>query len=435
MTPISRRRFIGLTGGLIATGCSSGAATNSGDSERPDGGTQPTTSEPTRTTTSVPGATVTTVTTPPELVADDHVLVVVELNGGNDAINTLIPDLGSYRDVRPTIAIPESEILRVDALPGHGLHPSLAPLVPLFDAGRIAAIAGVGFPEPDRSHFTSTDRWRRADRMDETLGWLGRWFDSLDVDIPALGATALGGTAAIFEAATIRASAISNTDSFALPSGVSNADIRALAATMSNEPLAALAQQAYGATVGAVEEFDVIADAVRSQLDPADPTDSFSPVVGPFSTGLAVAAELIKSDAGTRAVSVIGNGFDTHNAQLSQHADLLSDLASGLSGFWAAVEASGDADRVVVVTTSEFGRRVAENGSAGCDHGAAGVSLLMGHNVAPGLFGSVDTDRPLDGDLRSDFDPRTVYTACLDWLGGDVERILGTRYDELQLLI
>lgn len=388
------------------------------------------------TTTTTTGGVVTQVVAPPELVPDDRVLVVVEMNGGNDGINTLVPDLGSYRDLRPTIQIPEAEIIRVGSLGGHGLHPALAPMTSLFDSGRVATVAGVGFPDPDRSHFTSTDRWHRADRLDATLGWLGRWLDTLPADLPALGATALGHTGHILDGASRRGSSIDNVDAFAFPTGLSNADIRTLASEISSDPLIAAAQQAFAASVGAVEEFDEIADAVRASTVANDAAsgDDFAPASGPFSSGLAVAAELIRSDVGTRVVSVCGGGFDTHSAQLALHDELLSDLANGLASFWAALDESGDSDRVLMMTTSEFGRRAPENGSLGCDHGSASVAFLLGDGVAPGLSGSIDTDDLLDDDLIPQFDPRTMFTACLDWMGGDVERILGRRYDEISLL-
>lgn len=389
---------------------------------------------PATSTTSVPSVgTVTSVEVDPTAVPDDRVLVVVELNGGNDAVNTLVPDLGSYRDHRPTIALPEADLLRIDGISGHSLHPSLAPLQTLFGDDRIATIASVGFPDPDRSHFTSTDRWHRADRMDETLGWLGRWLDSLPSDLPALGATALGDTGRSLDGATRRGSAIADVDAFAFPPGLSNADIRALAVSPADDPLIAAAQAAFASSVGAVAEFDPIADAVRARAGDGS-VSTYAPPTGPFSTGLAVASELLRANVGTRVVTVTGGGFDTHSEQLGKHAALLDDLATGIAEFWRAVDESGDADRVLLMTTSEFGRRVTQNASEGCDHGSAGLSFLIGPGVTSGLRGTIDTDHLVDGDLEPHFDPRTMYTACLDWLGADVERVLGARSDELSLL-
>lgn len=423
MISISRRRFLTLSGGLLVTGCASSTRSSTASPTSPSTAAAP---SPT------PPSVVTTVTTPGVEIGD-RVLVLVELNGGNDAVNTLPPLTGAYRDLRPSLALSESEILVPSALDGHGLHPSLAPIVPYLDTGRLAAIAGIGFDDPDRSHFVSTDRWYRADRMDEELGWLGRWLDMLPDAPTALGATALGNSGRILRGADRSGTAIGDVDAFAFPTGLSNSTVRAMADPMSSDPLTAAAQQAFAASVGAVEEFDEIADAVRAELPDAS-DDDFAPQTGAFTTGLAVAAQLVLGDVGARVVTVSAGGFDTHADQLGTHATLLADLANGLDGFWTTLDAAGASDRVLLATTSEFGRRVGENASDGCDHGAAGVSLVMADSLAGAQFGSLDTGDLLDGDLRPQIDPRSLLTACLDWLGGDVEQILGRRHDEIQLL-
>lgn len=423
MITVSRRRFLALTGGFVATGCTTAGRFPSAD---PSTSTAP--SAPPPPTTTPPGSSVvTTVTTPPELAPDQRILVLVELAGGNDAVNTVPPLTGSYRALRPTLALPEADLVTSDLLPGHALHPSLAPLVPFLDGGRLAVVAGIGYPDPDRSHFVATDRWLRADRMGDRYGWLGRWLDRLPDDLPALGATALGSGGALLLGADRRGTVIDEAGAFAFPEGLSHASIRSLTEPLGDDPLVAAAQQAFLASIGAVEEFDPVADAVRAGLPAGAPG-------GALSTGLAVAAQLAIGGVGTRVVTVKAGGFDTHSAQLAVHADLLADLATGLASFWATVDAAGMSDRILLATHSEFGRRVAENASSGCDHGAAGASLLMGRSVCPGLHGTIDTDDLLDGDLRPLIDPRTMFTACLDWLGADVEPILGRRYDEIPLL-
>jgi uncharacterized protein (DUF1501 family) len=389
-------------------------------SSRPAPGTSP-------STTAAPSSSViTTTTVPAALVPDDRVLVVVELTGGNDAINTLPPTVGTYHDLRPSLALPD-DMMVAAGLDGHALHPSLAPIVPLLDDGVLGIVAGIGWDAPDRSHFASLDRWNRADRIDEPYGWVGRWLDTLDVEPSALGAVGLGSTNELMKGSRRGATLIAAAETFGFPAGLSNADIRRLTAPVSADPMLAAAQRAFGDAVGAVAEFDPVADAVRAAA--GDTGDGLTSTGGPFSTGLAVAAELILSDVDTRVVSVAGSGFDTHAQQLATHGDLLADLAAGLVAFWATLEAAGQADRVLLVTTSEFGRRAAENGSGGCDHGAGGVSFALGRGIVPGLHGAIDLTDLLDGDLRPVIDPRAVFTGCLDWLGGDVERILGARHD------
>jgi uncharacterized protein (DUF1501 family) len=432
MIRISRRRFLTVTGGLVVAGCTGARPSTTGTPATTSTGATTTGTNAATTTapaTTMP-ATVTTISTPPDLVPDDRVVVMVELAGGNDAVNTLPPLTGAYRDLRPTLALPESEIVTSTSLAGHGLHPALAPLVPYIDAGRVATVAGVGFPDPDRSHFVSIDRWMRADRMDETVGWLGRWLDTLPTDLPSLGATALGSGGKMLRGADRHGTVIDQVNALAFPAGLSHASVRSLAEPMSSDPLIADAQQAFLASVGAVEEFDAIADAVRARVG----EQGDAPATGAFSTGLAVAAQLIVGDVGTRLITVTGGGFDTHGEQLAAHDTLLADLGRGLDDFWSTLDEAGLGDRVLLVTHSEFGRRVRENASEGCDHGAAGVSFVMGDGVTGGLSGSIDTGNLLDGDLRPQIDPRTLFTACLDWLGGDVERVLGRRYDEIPLV-
>lgn len=428
MTPISRRRFLLVAGGATFAGCAGGRTA-----------APPASSIPPSTTRSSPGGgadvptptIVTTTSVPLGLVPDDRVLVVVELNGGNDAINTLPPSTTAYHDLRPTLALADDVL--VDAgFDGHALHPSLAPMVPLLDAGVLAVIAGIGWDDPDRSHFASMDRWFRADRVNEPYGWLGRWLDTLDTDLGALGAVALGTNNELLNGAQRGGTLITATDAFRLPPGLSNRDLRALTEPISDDPSIAAAQRAFAEAIGATTEFDPIADAVRAVA--SSDASGYGPVDGPFSTGLAVAAELILADTDTRVVSVSGSGFDTHADQLDTHADLLGDLADGLVAFWATLEAAGQADRVLLVTTSEFGRRAAENGSGGCDHGAAGVAFALGRTVTPGLHGGIELNDLLDGDLRPVFDPRSMFTGCLDWLGADVDKILGSRYEDLDWL-
>jgi uncharacterized protein (DUF1501 family) len=359
------------------------------------------------------------------------------MRGGNDALNTLPPLTGAYRDGRPTIALPEKDLVLVDSFAGHGLHPSLGPLAEFAESGRLAALAGIGFADPDRSHFVSQDRWARADRMDDQYGWMGRWLDSLPDDLTSLGATSLGTGNDVLIGQNRNGTIIGEVDAFAFPSNLSNSTIRMLGDTSSNpgdaDPLFVAAQRAFLDSVGAIEEFDEIADSVRSKV-PERGADDLGQRGGAFSTGLAVAAEMILGAVGTRVITVSVSGFDTHSEQLDTHADLLADLANGLSTFWATLDAAGQSERVLLATTSEFGRRVEENASGGCDHGAAGVSFLMGDSINAGLYGALDTGDLLNGDLRPQIDPRVLFTTCLDWLGGDVEQILGNRYDELTLL-
>ncbi|MDP2293604.1 MAG: DUF1501 domain-containing protein [Actinomycetota bacterium] len=391
----------------------------------------------TTASSAVPGSTVddgvAPVTTPPPTTTAPAAtsmlagrrLVVVQLNGGNDLLNTLPPTDGRYHDLRPTLALPDSDVLALSGVADMGLHPSLAPISRFWDAGRLAVIRGIGFEVPNRSHFVSMDRWWRADELTQP-GWLGRVLDSLPGEPPPLFATALGGGAPLLDGREVRATVITSPSSFRW------VDIEpAWLAQMGEggDDLAGLARHALRRTVQAVADFAEITDgdAVADDLPTREGGASIT-------EGLDVAAQMLAADVGTQLVVVSAGGFDTHAGQLPIHADLLADLAGGIDAFFTAVDAAGMADDVLLVVTSEFGRRAAENGSGGCDHGAGGASFAVGAPVRGGVFGEVDLGDLLDGDVRPSVAPHALFTRCLDWLGVDAEQILGRRDDSLDLL-
>jgi uncharacterized protein (DUF1501 family) len=416
MSPISRRRFLTLTAGAAAAGlagCSAGHG---------DGTGAPATTLPTRTT--VTTALTPTTSTPAAAATDRRILVVVQMNGGNDWLNTLVPASGRYRDLRPTLAVPEAELLPLAGTSDAMLHPALAPLVPMWEAGTLAAIAGVGFAEPDRSHFVSMERWWRADDLSAATGWLGRWLDGLDRGAPVLVATALGGGAPLLVGEERQPAVILSPASFRLPEEVPGAAIRRLATPRAD----GLSGQAQTALAAAAEAVDELAAIVADVPDDGDVTGSGREGAVTLASGLELAAALVGADVGVRTVVVSAGGFDTHANQLATQQQLLSDYAAGVAAFWAGVEAAGRADDVLMLTTTEFGRRVAENGSGGTDHGAGSSVLVAGSGVVGGLHGEIDLDHLLDGDIRPVVDPRVLYTGCLDWLGGDAEAVLGRRF-------
>ncbi len=421
---ITRRRFLTVAGGAIVAGCA--GTSESGTTER-----SATTSGPATPPATVPTpTTVTTVDVAPDVVPDGRVLVVVELAGGNDAVNTLVPltgpSVGVYREQRPSLALAEADLVALGTS-GHGLHPSLAPLT-AFE-GRTATIPGIGFSDPDRSHFVSFDRWWRADRLDESEGWLGRWLDTLPAEsLGALGATAIGKGSPVLRRAAGPTTVIAEPDAFVFPGDMGGGLAAFAEDAPSGDPVLDAARTAWGSTVDAVGQFAPVAASAEAHGGIDDGTGSG------FGDGLQLAAELVVGDVGARVIVVSVGGFDTHSNQLDTHAALLADLADGITRFWATVDAADRGDQVLLITQSEFGRRVAENGSAGCDHGAAGVSFAMGSSIVPGLHGAVDLTGLLDGDVRPATDPRALFTVALDWLGGDVERVLGRRYDDLELL-
>jgi len=430
-----RRRFLAFagTGAVVVAvaGCRSGAGDRSGARSSTTTGTNGrTTTSP--STSAAPGRAGGGRT-------DDRVLVLVQLNGGNDGLNTLVPADGRYRDARPTVAVPETDLVALPGESGFALHPSLAPLLPLWQAKRLGFVEAIGFPDPDRSHFVAMDTWWRAGDPTAPTGWLGRVLDQLPADPDPLYATALDAGAPLLLGTRRQPTVILRPASFDFAKGIRPEQLTRMANPTSEDPLMAAAQAATARAVAAVQAFGDLDDPAPATTAPsgsAETAETDPPAReggSSLADGLATAAQLVTGDVGARIVVVSAAGFDTHANQAGTQKALLEDLASGLSSFMGTIDAAGMGDRVLVATTSEFGRRVQENGSAGTDHGKAGVSLLLGP-VKPGIHGELDLGALDDGDVHPTVDPRVLYTAALDWLGVDPAAIIGRRYDDVELL-
>lgn len=351
-----------------------------------------------------------------------NLLVLVELKGGNDGLNTVVPYADpAYYALRPRIAIRREEVLQLDV--HAGLHPALAPLVPLWKAQELAIVQGVGYPDPNLSHFRSIEIWDTASKSEEYLadGWLTRTFAAHPVprafaaDGVIVGSSDLGplaGTGA-------RAVALTNTDQFlrqaklAQPAQVAQGN-RALAHLLKVE--ADVAQAASGLR-GSF--------AFRTEF-PA----------GPFGQVVRSAAQVVASDAGVAAVRLSLNGFDTHQNQPQVHANLLRQLAEGLVALRAALVELKRWDSTLVMTYAEFGRRAQENGSNGTDHGTANAHFALGGRVRGGFFGAAPRlDRLDGGNLVHAVDFRSLYATALErWWGVPSAGPLGGRFPALDFL-
>jgi len=367
---------------------------------------------------------------------DDRVLVVVQLGGGNDGLNSVIPfGHDAYYRLRPALALPKDKIVRINE--ELGLHPSLAPLKNLYDAGKLAIVQGVGYPNPDRSHFRSMEIWQSAVAEDfESSGWIGRMFDHTcnnkplktpcsptlavsigDVLSPAMKANNAVGVALRDPEQFYRMTQVyDNPDS---PAEISSNKI-------GDTPLDFLRRTAMNAEFSA----DRIRRSIRSVQSKTDyPND-------PFAQGLKLIAAMIAGKMDTRVYYISLTGFDTHANQLGDHERLLRILADGLAAFQKDLEALGQADRVLGFTFSEFGRRVGENGSRGTDHGQAAPLFVFGKSVKPGIIGAHPSlDKLNDGDLIFHTDFRQVYATILErWLRADSTQILGQKFTPLPLV-
>ena len=343
-------------------------------------------------------------------------LVVVQLTGGNDGLNTLVPaGDGRYFDARPTLGVADADVVALPGTDRWGLHPELRPLLESWTRGDLVAVDALGFPDQTRSHFAASDTWWSAAPQDgATTGWLGRWLDAGDHPENPLRAIALGGGSPALAGERARSTVVLDPASFTLrtPKGVDARTIRdaflATAAPLDASPLTAAAQLAVPSTLDAV---DLLATAAaRGDADGAGGFGGEAKKGGNrygLTELLQTAAGLIDLDLGTQVILVAGNGFDTHADQATRHPQLLADAAAGIAGFLDTMQQQGRADEVLVITTSEFGRRVAENGS-GTDHGDGNVQFAIGPMVQGGqVIGEADLAKLHDGDVRSTIDSRS----------------------------
>jgi uncharacterized protein (DUF1501 family) len=367
---------------------------------------------------------------------DGRVLVVIQLDGGNDAINTLVPSRDEgYAKHRDALRIDAKSLIRVN----HevGMHPGLREFGTLLERGQLALVPGVGYPNPNRSHFESMAIWHsaRLDPEDHSgPGWIGR---GLDAQIEAArakpdGAAALfigdGTPPAALRARRAATSALDRIDDLILPEGWS----RSLATENPATPAAGDDLEAYvrRSVLDAYAASDRVAELTRRRTD-SDARYPNTALAGRLQT----IARLLKADLGARVFYTIQSGYDTHAGQANTHFSLLFELAGAIKAFLDDLAAAKLADRVVVLGFSEFGRRVAENSSAGTDHGTAGLVFLAGPGVRPGVHGKVPSLTDLvDGDPKITTDFRRVYAAVLEgWLALPSRPALGSTFEPIPL--
>lgn len=362
--------------------------------------------------------------------SSDTVLVVCQFSGGNDGLNTFIPYANKlYTQFRPTIGIEDSKVLHVNEQ--MGFHPSMQPIADLYKAGKVAVINSVGYPNPNLSHFASMDIWQSAS-PDKSIrnGWLGRYLDQQMTHAPLNPVVALG-------LSTEKPLALSAKNA-SIPCFASLADVKNLIGDPAAEQML---RDIQGMDAPAGSPTRVVQQASKAALDAMDilskQLDTYAPKQtynnDPFGNGFKQIAQLIATSPKTRVVYFSAGGFDTHARQVDTQAKLLGNFANAVSAFQAEMEALGKADKVVVLTFSEFGRRVAENGSQGTDHGTAAPMFLIGKPVKGGMYGPVpDLANLHNGNLVFSTDFRQVYAATLDkWMGGDSEVVLGQKFDHV----
>lgn len=360
-------------------------------------------------------------------VDPDAVLVVVQLTGGNDGLNTVVPwSTKRYYELRPTLAVPEADVLKIDER--LGFHPSLSGLAELYRERKVAIVQGVGYPKPNRSHFKSMEIWQSASPETRLRhGWLGRHFDERSSTGPLNPVVALG-------LSTEKPRALEGAVA-SIPCFASLTDIQSMVGDPDAERMLRQIQTAQGDGQRVVEQANRSAlDAMgilRDQLAKFTPGQTYGN--DRFGQGLRQVAQIVATSPQTRVVYFSAGGFDTHARQKDAHATLLKGFGDAMLAFQREMEALGKADKVVTLVFSEFGRRTYENASAGTDHGAAAPTFLVGSRVKGGQYGPLpDLDNLQDGDLKFAIDFRQVYATALDdWLGGESARVLDGRFEPL----
>lgn len=371
----------------------------------------------------------------------DTVLVVVELSGGNDGLNTVIPfadDL--YHKARPTLRLGRNDVIRVnDQL---ALNNALMGLQSLLSGGNLGIVQGVGYPNPDRSHFESMDIWQTADPARQTAtGWLARSVPSLDdqkVGVPALQVGAERLPLALQGAA---GGVVSLNQQVPYQLNLGDVEGRKQPRKRLIEDLANPANAAAGDDLldfvrrRQVQTYATI-DRLKEVLDGYQKEDKRNTAPNSLTGKLDLVARLISQGFETRIFYVSLEGFDTHARQADSHGDLLRELGQAVGQMFGKLKETKHDERVILMTFSEFGRRVKENSSRGTDHGAASCMFVAGPAVAGGPIGNHPKLDDLDsGDLRHAIDFRRVYATLLDqWLGCNSQTILAGKFDHVPLL-
>jgi len=373
-------------------------------------------------------------------VPEDRVLVVVQLSGGNDGLNTVVP-FGSdvYHNARPNIRVTAEQALVLDDRHGIGLHPSMRAIHEMVGHKRCAIVQGVGYPNPNRSHFASMDIWHagvtlddKAVRVPHGTGWIGRAMDASGSHDP-LGCIAIGAEAPpATRGREVSPIAFERSDMFRWAIGERDKNLDAVYHQLQQAP-----------DPGKAEVYDAAAFVYRTAMDAQVASAKVRAAVAKknetqmprtdLGRQLASVANMIRTELPTRVYYVGMGGFDTHAGQNGRQPNLLRDFANAVAAFYAELDATGHSSRVVTIAFSEFGRRVTQNASAGTDHGAAGPMFVFGDHLASGggLVGehpSLDTlDANGDVAFRTDF--RSVYADVLaNWMKLDPKAALGRMY-------
>ena len=370
----------------------------------------------------------------------DPALVILQLTGGNDYMHTVVP-YGDplYYDHRPLVHVPPEQVLPLDDRVG--FNPALAPVKELYDRGDVAVLHGVGYANPNRSHFRSMDIWHTAepDRIG-TEGWLGRVIRDLDPDAENVltGVNFGRGLPRALALPGVPVASVAVLENYGLLTGIAQEQARTRA-------LDVFARM-YAPALGTGPVMDYLGQTGRDALKGAGvlrtaPEKYHSSVeYGDSGIGrnLRAIAQVLLADLGTRVFYTQHGGYDTHAAEMAVHSQLWGELAPAIASFFADLREHNAAERVVMLVFTEFGRRARDNGS-GTDHGSGGLAMVIGAPVQGGQYGeypSLQAPDLLEGDLHFSYDYRGLYTTLVEkWLGLDAAPVVGGRFEPVAGLI
>ena len=366
----------------------------------------------------------------------DPILVVIQLTGGNDYLNTVIPYGDSrYYDNRTSVAVPQDQVLPIDD--HFGFNPAMAPIKDMYDQGKLALINGVGYPTPNRSHFRSMDIWHTCepDKVG-TEGWLGRVIRDLDprAENVLTGVNFGRGLPRALALTGVPVASVAVLETYGVLTGITGEPDR-------SEALDVFARM-YAPTLGSgpVMEYlgqtglDALKGADILKTAPAKYESSVEYADNSIGQNLLGISKVLHANLGTRIFYTQHGGYDTHASQGPAHPKLWTDLSQAITDFYADLREHGTADNVLMFVFTEFGRRVKDNGS-GTDHGSGGLALAFGDPVLGGMYSEYPSLREedlLEGDLHFNIDYRGIYgTIVENWLGLDPVPVVGGSFEQL----
>ena len=369
----------------------------------------------------------------------DPILVVIQLTGGNDGINTVIPyNDPLYYDNRPTIGISQDQVLPID---DHlAFHPAMEPIKALYDRGKVAVISGVGYPKPSRSHFRSMDIWHTCEPEKQgTEGWLGRIIRDLDPNAENVltGLNFGRGLPRALACPGVPVASVAKLETYGVLTGITDEDRRMNALDIFARMYAPVSGSGPVLDYLGQTGMDALKGADILKTAPGKYTSSVEYAASDIGSNLQGISQVLHADLGSRIFNTQHNGYDHHANQAPTHSKLLTQLSQGISDFYADLEEHNAADRVLMFVFTEFGRRVHDNGS-GTDHGAAGVALVIGDGVKSGSYGeypSLALEALPEGDICYTTDFRRVYSTMIEkWLGLDAVPIVAGNFEQLDFI-